>query len=196
MPKLIRVFDPDEPERRINLVIAEATCPGALEFLAEMPYRTETPLIRGVLYQWFIKHRDAGTLDDAIEEALAGPGGLIESAPHDKQVRRGAKGRSARVLKPRAISARPAARPATPSQVAVAPAEQPPPLRETVVEPIQPLLAQGVEEAETPATIVPPAIAVAANPGTVPATQPAPASPQSFDPVALEALEKLGDMFG
>lgn len=80
MPKLIRVFDPDEPERRINLVIAEATCPGALEFLAEMPYRTETPLIRGVLYQWFIKHRDAGTLDDAIEEALAGPG--VSSNPH------------------------------------------------------------------------------------------------------------------
>ena len=65
-----------------------------------------------------------------------------------------------------------------------------------MVEPIQPLLAQGMEEAETPATIVPPAIAVAENPGTVPAAHPAPASPQSIDPVALEALEKLGDMFG
>lgn len=76
MAKFVRVYDPDETERRITLIVSEDNCPGLLSFLAEMPYRTETPLIRGIFHQWFLHHSEAGTLDDAIRCALEGPGGL------------------------------------------------------------------------------------------------------------------------
>lgn len=200
MPKLIRVYDPDEPERRINLVIAEANCPGLLEFLAEMPYRTETPLIRGVLYQWYLKHRDAGTLGEAIQEALEGSGGLIEAAPQDKQVRRGAKGRSAKAVKPRAIYARPAARPST-----LNPEQEAPPVQ-------QPLSQGVVASPPTPMREAPPQSTqdgtIAASPGALPADRPdanpgeiaadtaSTLSTAEVDPDALAALDKLGEMFG
>ncbi|MBJ2259206.1 hypothetical protein [Pseudomonas psychrophila] len=77
MGKLVRVYDPDETERRINLILPDAVCPGLLEFMSELPYGNDTPLIRGVFYQWFVQHRDAGTLDEALSDALSGPGGLI-----------------------------------------------------------------------------------------------------------------------
>lgn len=77
MAKLVRVYDPDETERRINLILPDAVCPGLLEFMSELPYGNDTPLIRGVFYQWFIQHSEAGTLDDALNKVLSGPGGLI-----------------------------------------------------------------------------------------------------------------------
>ena len=80
MSKWVRVYDPDEKQKTINLVIQEDHCPGLLELLCELPYRTETPLIRGVLYQWFLLHQAAGTLDVAIEAAWNGAGGFIASA--------------------------------------------------------------------------------------------------------------------
>ncbi|WP_425953091.1 hypothetical protein [Ralstonia pseudosolanacearum] len=111
MAKLIRVFDPEETERRINLVIPRAACPGLLEFLAEMPYRTETPLIRGIVSQWYIKHRDAGTLDEAINEALEGTGGLIEAGPPTRQGKKTpSRSRGSKVVRQRSVTARPAGR--------------------------------------------------------------------------------------
>jgi len=96
MAKLVRVYDPDETERRINLILPDAVCPGLLEFMSELPYGNDTPLIRGVFYQWFLQHSEAGTLDDALNNVLSGPGGLISvgskgtrespSARHHKRV--------------------------------------------------------------------------------------------------------------
>lgn len=80
MSKWVRVYDPDEKQKTINLVIQEDHCPGLLELLSELPYRTETPLIRGVLYQWFLLHQAAGTLEVAVEAAWNGAGGFIASA--------------------------------------------------------------------------------------------------------------------
>ncbi|MBX8557071.1 hypothetical protein K5D56_21640 [Pseudomonas cichorii] len=77
MAKLVRVYDPDETERRINLILKEAVCPGLLEFMSELPYGMDTPLIRGVFYQWFKKHSEEGTLEEALHEVLSGPAGLI-----------------------------------------------------------------------------------------------------------------------
>ncbi|AET95230.1 hypothetical protein BSFA1_79620 (plasmid) [Burkholderia sp. SFA1] len=113
MSKLIRVFDALEAERRFNLVIREDGCPGLLEFLAEMPFRTETPLMRGIVYQWFIKHREAGTLDEAINEALEGPGGLIEAVAQARQPKKApSRARGTKVVRQRSINARPTPRPA------------------------------------------------------------------------------------
>lgn len=112
MAKLIRVYDPDEKERRINLVLPEAVCPGLLEFMAEVPYGNDTPLIRGVFYQWFLKHRDAGTLDEALNEALSGPGGLV--ALHANRMTQQPSARSKkRVPKQRSVTAKPGLPPAT-----------------------------------------------------------------------------------
>ncbi|SBW85409.1 hypothetical protein PVE_P0371 (plasmid) [Pseudomonas veronii 1YdBTEX2] len=42
MAKLVRVYDPDETERRINLTLPDAVCPGLLEFMSELPYGNDT----------------------------------------------------------------------------------------------------------------------------------------------------------
>lgn len=76
MPRHQKIYDPDETERRMPLIVRETQCPGMLRFLAALPYRQETPLIRGVLYQWFLHHLEQGTLDAAVQAALSGPGGL------------------------------------------------------------------------------------------------------------------------
>ncbi|GAB0084323.1 hypothetical protein TOC8172_40360 [Pseudomonas syringae] len=72
MAKLVRVYDPDETERRINLILKEAVCPGLLEFMSELPYGMDTPLIRGVFYQWFKKHSEEGTLDESFKQSFVG----------------------------------------------------------------------------------------------------------------------------
>lgn len=76
MAKILRVYDPSERSRRLPLIIYEDDCPGLLQFFSTLDYRTDTPLVRGVLYQWFLTHSNAGTLDAAVREALAGPGGI------------------------------------------------------------------------------------------------------------------------
>lgn len=118
MPKLIRVFDPDETERRITMEVSEANCPDLLSFLSEMPYRTETPLIRGVFYQWFLQHKEAGTLDAAVDVALHGLGGLIEDARPAEPVKRGrpSKARRPRTVTPRVVAAPRSHAPAQPTQ--------------------------------------------------------------------------------
>lgn len=112
MAKLVRLFDPNEPERRINLVIQEDACPGLLEFLSSMPYRTETPLLRGIIYQWFLMNRDAGTLDEAIQSALEGVGGLMKSHAETTPPKKQGPGRprTRAIRTPRAIAARPMAK--------------------------------------------------------------------------------------
>lgn len=78
MAKLVKVFDPTETTRRLHLILEEDVCPGFLEFLATVPYRAESTLIRAIAYQWFLTHQAAGDLHGAVEEALSGLGGKID----------------------------------------------------------------------------------------------------------------------
>ncbi|TCV51456.1 hypothetical protein [Pseudomonas sp. 460] len=105
MAKLVRVYDPDETERRINLILPDAVCPGLLEFMSELPYGNDTPLIRGVFYQWFIQHSEAGTLDDALNKVLSGPGGLISVGSKGARDPIGARPRK-RIPKQRSVTAK------------------------------------------------------------------------------------------
>lgn len=119
MAKLVRVYDPDETERRINLILPDAVCPGLLEFMSELPYGNDTPLIRGVFYQWFIQHSEAGTLDDALNEVLSGPGGLISVGGKGARDPINSRPRK-RIPKQRSVTAKPGGR-----QSAAALAEEP-----------------------------------------------------------------------
>ncbi|RJT88181.1 hypothetical protein D6T65_19355, partial [Arthrobacter frigidicola] len=107
MAKLIRVYDPNETERKINLNIPEDVCPGLLEFMSELPYGKDTPLIRGVFYQWFLSNNAAGTLDQALNAALAGPGGMIPTGRQSRRESAEPPARKKRVPKQREVTARP-----------------------------------------------------------------------------------------
>jgi hypothetical protein len=109
MAKLVRVYDPDETERRINLILPDAVCPGLLEFMSELPYGNDTPLIRGVFYQWFIQHSEAGTLDDALNKVLSGPGGLISVGGKGARDPINSRPRK-RIPKQRSVTAKPGGR--------------------------------------------------------------------------------------
>jgi hypothetical protein len=78
MARYVKQHDPDEERRRFGIEIQASQCPGLLEFLAQLPYRAETPTIRAVFYQWFLKHEQEGTLEEALESALNGPGGALD----------------------------------------------------------------------------------------------------------------------
>ncbi|WP_432263293.1 hypothetical protein [Cupriavidus sp. TMH.W2] len=221
MAKLIRVFDPEETERRINLVIPEASCPGLLEFLAEMPYRTETPLIRGIVYQWFVTHRDAGTLDAAINKALEGSGGLIEAGPPVRQAKKvPTRSRGNKAVRQRSVTAKPATRSAS-----VAPAEEAGPPAAPVEVPQPPPAVAAVQAPPKRSPEAPPALqdeqgtriginAPVISSASVPlesersgtsvsnelptgADQPIQMpNPSEIDPAALRELEGLDTMFG
>lgn len=109
MAKLIRVYDPTETERKINLNIPEDVCPGLLEFMSELPYGKDTPLIRGVFYQWFLLHSEAGTLDEALNQALSGPGGMIATGRQSRREISAPPARKKRVPKQREVTAKPGA---------------------------------------------------------------------------------------
>ncbi|WP_236186201.1 hypothetical protein [Pseudomonas juntendi] len=140
MAKLIRVYDPNETERKINLNIPEDVCPGLLEFMSELPYGKDTPLIRGVFYQWFLSHSEAGTLDEALNNALAGPGGMIATGRQSKRESAAPPSRKKRVPRQREITAKPGA--------VKAPAVAPPSGPLTPAEPMEPALV--VEEVRPP----------------------------------------------
>ncbi|RFQ05745.1 hypothetical protein [Pseudomonas putida] len=143
MAKLIRVYDPNETERKINLNIPEDVCPGLLEFMSELPYGKDTPLIRGVFYQWFLSHSEAGTLDEALNIALAGPGGMIATGRQSKRESAAPPSRKKRVPRQREITAKPGAAkapPVAPPSGPLAPAEP--------LEPMEPAMV--VEEVRPP----------------------------------------------
>ncbi|HJV84548.1 MAG TPA: hypothetical protein VJ698_03665 [Noviherbaspirillum sp.] len=146
MAKILRVYDPSVTIRRVPLVIQDASCPGLVEFLSKLAYGTETPLIRGVLYQWFLAHQAAGTLDQAAAEVLDGPGGRTSSRP-------GGKTRSTRPVEAQTIP--PTLPPAVgvrPAPPVLPPAEPVQHTHESPTERVEPVLViQGMEL--TPADI-------------------------------------------
>lgn len=70
MSSLMKVFDPNTTRRPVSVVYTEEACPGLLEFFSSLPYRTESTLIRTVIYDWFVSHKESGTLDAAVSEIL------------------------------------------------------------------------------------------------------------------------------
>lgn len=76
MARYIKQFDPEETHRRIAVDIQEGHCPGLLEFLSTLPFGHEGPGLRAIVYQWFLAREAEGTLSDAFEAVVSGPGGL------------------------------------------------------------------------------------------------------------------------
>lgn len=167
MAKLVRVYDPDETERRINLILPDAVCPGLLEFMSELPYGNDTPLIRGVFYQWFIQHSEAGTLDDALNEVLSGPGGLISVGGKGARDPINSRPRK-RIPKQRSVTAKPGGR-----QTAAVHTEEPGPSDSTLAQDAQP----AIQPAAQPQPIEPQVHAKADLPAPV-----QPAGQASADP--------------
>lgn len=73
MTKIIKVFDRNELKRRIGLEFTEFNSPGLLEFLAHLPYGFESSVLREIINQWFIEHKEKGDFEAAVMEALGTP---------------------------------------------------------------------------------------------------------------------------
>jgi hypothetical protein len=58
----------------LNLRYTETQCPGLHQALESAPNDAKRPLARGIIYQWFLHHQQAGTLTKAVVATLAGPG--------------------------------------------------------------------------------------------------------------------------
>lgn len=86
MARYIKQFDPEETHRRIAVDIQEAHCPGLLEFLSTLPFGYEGPGLRAIAYQWFLAREADGTLHDAFEAVVSGPGGLSGTRISKKKV--------------------------------------------------------------------------------------------------------------
>jgi len=155
MAKLVRVYDPDETERRINLILKEAVCPGLLEFMSELPYGMDTPLIRGLFYQWFLKHSEEGTLDEALNSVLSGPAGLISLGTQVTREPPNARLRK-RVPKQRTVTAKAGSRqpsPGHPVEPAVSHSKGAPESQPVLPSPVEPdrLIEPNQLESEAPA---------------------------------------------
>lgn len=58
----------------LNLRYTEQQCPGMRDILASAPFDQQSALVRGILYQWCLVHKQQGTLELAMSTALNGPG--------------------------------------------------------------------------------------------------------------------------
>jgi hypothetical protein len=79
MARYVKQYDPSETYRRLGVEIREAHCPGLLEFMSSLPVGVEGPAMRAVFYQWFLENEQNGTLVEALEIVVNGPGGLANS---------------------------------------------------------------------------------------------------------------------
>jgi len=132
MARYIKQFDPEETHRRIAVDIQEAHCPGLLEFLSTLPFGYEGPGLRAIVYQWFLAREADGTLHDAFEAVVGGPGGLSGTRVPKKKVQTTKR-----------ASTRPAVQAVRPKRATqTAPAEEvldiSPPVQTTVVQKLSP----------------------------------------------------------
>jgi hypothetical protein len=79
MARYVKQYDPSETYRRLGVEIREAHCPGLLEYMSSLPVGVEGPAMRAVFYQWFLENEQKGTLVEALEGGVNGPGGLANS---------------------------------------------------------------------------------------------------------------------
>ncbi|VVP60413.1 hypothetical protein [Pseudomonas fluorescens] len=192
MAKLARVYDPDETERRINLILKDAVCPGLLEFMSELPYGNETPLIRGVFYQWFIHHSDAGTLDDALNNVLSGAGGLIAVGSQGTREPHSARNRK-RVPKQRSVTVKAGGR-----QPATGSSDEPALSYSTVAQDPQPALQPPAQpqppepHQQTESDLPEPGIP-ATEPTVVPAPSPPALQPADQHPLPVAQMDVVND---
>lgn len=127
MARYIKQFDPEETHRRIAVDIQEAHCPGLLEFLSTLPFGYEGPGLRSIVYQWFLAREADGTLHDAFEAVVSGPGGLSGTRISKKKVQTTKR-----------ASTRPAVQAVRPKRAAQTAPDISPPVQSTVVQELPP----------------------------------------------------------
>ena len=202
MVRYIKQFDPEETHRRIVMDIHESHCPGLLEFLSRLPFGYEGPGFRAIVYQWFLARQADGTLHDAFETVVGGPGGLSGT--------RAPKAKVQAAKRPSTKAAVSANRPKRAAQTAPAEAvrDLSPPVQMTSAQEVSPvfktpvtfpaqinseqpvhLTQQKQPQSATPAAVISvPALEVAApENGEI--------DPEKITPIQFEALKNLDTMF-
>lgn len=58
----------------LNVRYTDEQCPGMREILASAPMDQQSALVRGILFQWCLMHKQSGTLEQAMINVLNGPG--------------------------------------------------------------------------------------------------------------------------
>lgn len=58
----------------LNVRYTDEQCPGMREVLSSAPMDQQSALVRGILYQWCLMHKQSGTLEQAMTNVLNGPG--------------------------------------------------------------------------------------------------------------------------
>lgn len=61
--------------RKITVEFLDQHAPGITQFLLNLPSRTETAFIRGLIYQWMLANVGTEDYQDRLMEVLDGPGG-------------------------------------------------------------------------------------------------------------------------
>lgn len=74
VPKIVKVYSPDELERQVHFIVREHQSPGLLKFLAGLPYGTEGNWWRSVAMLWIHQNADCHDFDSRLAEALATTG--------------------------------------------------------------------------------------------------------------------------
>ncbi|WP_194725893.1 hypothetical protein [Noviherbaspirillum malthae] len=64
------IGDDEEKSRRIHIIIKAEDCPGFLSHLSSLPHGAEGPLIRAILFDWYSKQKNEGTLDSTVAAFL------------------------------------------------------------------------------------------------------------------------------
>lgn len=197
MARYIKQFDPEEMHRRIAVDIQEAHCPGLLEFLSTLPFGHEGPGLRAIVYQWFLAREADGTLHDAFETVVCGPGGL--SGPRLPKTKSQAKTRASTRPAVQAVRSKraPQAVPEVPEQTPKTDVQElPPPIyaasivhtqsaSDTTVQLLQPSESAGSSSA---VTVPAPTLATSMEPDSK-------VDLDKATPVQLEALMGLDTMF-
>lgn len=202
MARYIKQFDPEETHRRIAVDIQEAHCPGLLEFLSTLPFGYEGPGLRAIVYQWFLAREADGTLHDAFESVVSGPGGLSGTRQLKKKAQT-----------TRRPSTRPLAQPAKPKRALRATQEETTPAvsptRDAAggPEPSQsvdvPSVGQSLPPSREPAVlqqptdiaISPPSSVHAESPSVTPIGEEGPVDPDKITPLQYQMLMGLDTMF-
>lgn len=122
MPKIVKVYSPDELERQVHFIVREHQSPGLLKFLAELPFGTEGAWWRGVGMLWIQQHADSPGFQQRLAEALAATGveaGVPQSRKRRASVTRDRKASTARTSHTQKPSEQVAQPPAVPAQSSI-----------------------------------------------------------------------------
>lgn len=85
MPKIVKVYSPDELERQVHFIVREHQSPGLLKFLAALPFGTEGAWWRGVGMLWIQQHAESPEFQQELAEVLAATGVEAGAPPPRKR---------------------------------------------------------------------------------------------------------------